>query len=202
MTIIVAVRNLTIDALIGVEPHERGKRQPLIVSVEAQIDAKAATSLRETVDYRLIATAAQRLADSHIDLIEEYAQLLGGACLALGAVASVSVEVVKPQALARGTAVTTIVMQREPRGQVVPFRTIPADDRFGALRFAFQPGINPAAQRVLAGMFDQFARTLRGVEASRVVLDPASGEWTVQMTLDRRTAPRFDKISMAQGETG
>ncbi|MEG3089086.1 dihydroneopterin aldolase [Sphingomonas sp. PB4P5] len=201
-TILVAVRDLAIDALIGVEPHEYGRRQPLIVCVEARLDASRADRLEDTVDYRRIASAAQRLADSHIDLIEDYARQLGLACLTLGAVASVSVEVVKPQALAAGTAVTTVVVQRQPSAQILPFRTVLATDSLGTFRFAFQPGINPAAQRVLAGMVDQFVQTLRGVEASSVALDSGSGEWTAELTLDRRTAPRFDKISMMQGETG
>ena len=123
-TIMVAVRDLPVDALIGIEPHERGRRQPLIVSIEARIDAATAATLGDTVDYRLIAAAAQQLADRHIDLIEEYARLLGGACLALGAVASVSVTVTKPQALAQGSATTNVVVTRRARGQVVPFRPV------------------------------------------------------------------------------
>lgn len=94
------VRELQVEAEIGARSDERGRRQRLIVDVEAEIAPPLFDELSATPDYRAIAAAAQRIAaQGHIVLIETYAQRLALACLALPGISAVDVMVRKPQAL-------------------------------------------------------------------------------------------------------
>jgi dihydroneopterin aldolase len=109
----VRVVDLTVSARIGINPDERGRRQPLLVSVDLELaDAEPVGSLRQSVDYRQIVAAAEDLGSDHIELIEAYAHLLGERCLALGQVEQVEITVAKPQALSRGTASVRISLTR------------------------------------------------------------------------------------------
>jgi dihydroneopterin aldolase len=109
----VRVVDLTVSARIGINPDERGRRQPLIVSVDlALADAEPIGSLSQSVDYRRIVAAAEDLGSDHVELIETYARLLGERCLALGPVEQAEIIVAKPQALPDGTASVRITLTR------------------------------------------------------------------------------------------
>jgi dihydroneopterin aldolase len=95
------VRGLTVQAEIGVHAHEQGRRQPLIVDVELDIDAAGWRHLADTVNYELIVEHALAIANSgHIGLVESYAQRLAQACVAEPRVLRAWVRVQKPLALA------------------------------------------------------------------------------------------------------
>ena len=112
----VRVDDLRISARIGINPDERDRRQPLLVSVDLQLAAQAPVgSLRQSVDYRLIAAEAEDLGSDHIELIETYALLLGERCLELGSVERVDIVVAKPEALPCGTASVRISLTRRER---------------------------------------------------------------------------------------
>jgi len=94
------VRELPVETEIGARSDERGRRQLLIVDVEAEIAAPLFDELTATPDYCAIVAAAQQIAEQgHIVLIETYAQRLALACMALSGVSAVDVMVRKPQAL-------------------------------------------------------------------------------------------------------
>lgn len=112
----VRVEDLRISARIGINPDERDRRQPLLVSVDLELAASGPVgSLGQSVDYRRIAAEAENLGSDHIELIETYALLLGERCLELGPVERVEIIVAKPEALPRGTASVRISLTRRER---------------------------------------------------------------------------------------
>jgi dihydroneopterin aldolase len=96
----VFVRGLRIDTSIGVYAHERGRLQPVIVDVELEVEDRRIEGIADTVDYGQVAEWARRTAEvGHVDLVEQYAERLGRACLDDPRVLSVKVRVDKPEAL-------------------------------------------------------------------------------------------------------
>jgi dihydroneopterin aldolase len=101
----VFVRGLRIDAEIGVHDHEHGRKQPLIVDVELDVEAAGWRALHETVNYEVIVEAARAIAaEGHIGLVENFARRLADRCLTYPRVAQARVRVEKPLALAPDAA--------------------------------------------------------------------------------------------------
>jgi dihydroneopterin aldolase len=96
----VFVRGLEVRAEIGVYERERGITQPLVVDIEAEVEAAGWRHLEDTVDYETLAAhAAAIAAGGHIGLVETFAQRLAEACVAEPRVREVRVRVEKPRAL-------------------------------------------------------------------------------------------------------
>jgi dihydroneopterin aldolase len=110
----VFLRDLAVEAHIGYFPHEKGVRQPLIVSVELEVEGADFSSddLSQTVDYTALAGFVDALAGDHIDLIETFADRLAARCLGLARVAAVLVRIEKPHAVPGGLAGVEIVRTR------------------------------------------------------------------------------------------
>lgn len=106
----VRVRDLPLLADIGINPDEIGRRQPLVITVELELDQGPIEGIADTVDYRRIAAAAEDLAAVHIPLIETFAQELARQCLAMNGVHRARVAIDKPFAITRGMAGVEIVM--------------------------------------------------------------------------------------------
>ncbi|MDO1558170.1 dihydroneopterin aldolase [Brevundimonas sp. 2R-24] len=101
----VFVRGLTLAVGIGVYDHERGRAQPVVVDVELTVEPRLVDRLADTLNYETVVQAARRIADAgHVDLVEQFAQRLGEACLADGRVISARIRVEKPEALAGAAA--------------------------------------------------------------------------------------------------
>jgi len=98
----VFVRGLRLEAEIGVNPDEFGRRQPLIIDAEITLTPpERCEHIAETVNYELVVERAQAIcAAGHVRLIETFAQRLAEALLAEPAAARVRVRIEKPQALA------------------------------------------------------------------------------------------------------
>ncbi len=114
----VFVRGLTVAAEIGVHAHERGRRQPLIVDVELELEASASgwRAISETVNYENIAEHARAIADAgHIGLVESYAWRLAQACLGEPRVTLARVRVEKPLALAPNASAAGVEIVLEKR---------------------------------------------------------------------------------------
>jgi dihydroneopterin aldolase len=104
----ITVRDLPVMADIGINPHEIGYRQPLVVSVTLGMDRVARDAIDATVDYRQVARAAEALGEQRIALIETFADRLALACLALSRRARwCEVTIDKPHALPAGVASVT-----------------------------------------------------------------------------------------------
>ena len=111
----VLVRGLRLQAEIGLNADEPGRRQPLIVDVEAQIDGEPWRGISHTLDYdRVVAHALALTSAGHIGLVETLAARLARAILAEPHVVRVMVRVLKPEALAAfaDTAGVEIVAER------------------------------------------------------------------------------------------
>jgi dihydroneopterin aldolase len=100
----VRVKDLPLLADIGINPDEIGRRQPLVVTVELEMDDGPIRDIGDTVDYRRIAAAAEDLAMVHIPLIETFAEELGRRCLSMPRVCLARVAIDKPFAITRGVA--------------------------------------------------------------------------------------------------
>jgi dihydroneopterin aldolase len=97
----VFVRGLEVGVEIGVNPDERGRRQPLVVDVSLGVAGEPWRGIAETVNYERIAGHARAIAgEGHIGLVETFAWRLACACLAEPHVVDARVRVEKPQALA------------------------------------------------------------------------------------------------------
>ncbi len=96
----VFLHRLTVQAEIGLYARERGRRQPLILSVEAEIEAQRISEPDQTVNYEHFATKARDLADAgHVDLVETFAERYADLLLDHPRVHRVTVRVEKPEAL-------------------------------------------------------------------------------------------------------
>ena len=105
----VFVRGLEVQVEIGVYPHEMGARQPLIVDIEVEVDARGWRHLADTVNYEILVAHALAIAETgHIGLVESYAQRLADACVAEPRVFTARVRVEKPRALAQWGAVAGV----------------------------------------------------------------------------------------------
>lgn len=96
----VFVRGLVVQAEIGLNPDERGRRQPVRIDATVELSPRPPEHLRDTFNYEHVVTAARALADGgHIELVETFALRLAEACLAHPVVQSATVAVGKPEAL-------------------------------------------------------------------------------------------------------
>ncbi len=102
----VFMNGLTVQAEIGLYARERGRRQPLVIDVEAEIEPRRIADPDETVNYEHFAAKARQLADSgHIDLVETFAERFADALLDHPRVMRVTVRVEKPEALGEHASV-------------------------------------------------------------------------------------------------
>ena len=109
----VFVRGLTLQAEIGVHPHERGRVQPLNVEIEVALKTGTVGSIRDTLNYETLAAKARALAaDGHVELVETFAERLARACLAEPHAVEVRVRVEKPEALPDAAAGVEVRLTR------------------------------------------------------------------------------------------
>lgn len=105
------LRDLAVNAIVGVNPDERTERQPLILNVELECDLSACCRndrLEDTVNYKSLQDRIVRETENgRYLLIERLAQRIAEICLEEDKVQSVTVTVDKPRALrfARSAAV-------------------------------------------------------------------------------------------------
>ena len=97
------VRDLLLDAHIGVHEHEQGKTQRIRVSITAWIGVTLMVDdhIDATVSYENLAMAARNVAaGGHINLVETLAERIAAAIITDGCVRLVRVRVEKPDILA------------------------------------------------------------------------------------------------------
>ncbi len=98
------LKNLRIDCVIGVYPHERTDLQPLFVDVEVDYDfasAAASDALGDALDYDVIASGLALLArKGRFTLLEALAEACADFCFrSFPAVKAARLEIRKPQAV-------------------------------------------------------------------------------------------------------
>ena len=101
----VFVRGLTLSAEVGVIPHEYGRKQPLVIDIELELEPASCEHIGDTVSYAAVAAKAKALAETgHFKLVETFAERLARECLEDEKVLCARVRVEKPQALAPDAA--------------------------------------------------------------------------------------------------
>lgn len=99
------VEGLKLDAFIGLNDHEIGRTQPLVIDATLELSTRPILSLKDSVNYeRVVECAKALIAQGHVGLVETFAEELAKRLLGLGAIASVEVTVKKPEALADAEA--------------------------------------------------------------------------------------------------
>lgn len=112
----VFVRDLLLDALIGIYPEERVKPQKLLVNLElwvAETPGEPPRSYAEVVCYeQLVKRTKALLAEGHVDLVETLAERLAAICLEDDRVLRTRVRVEKPDAIAEAAGVGVEIERR------------------------------------------------------------------------------------------
>ncbi len=94
----IIIRDLKIDALIGIFPKEIGQKQAIIVNVEGILDdyRVGEDKITSTVSYAPIIEEIHRAANRQFSLAEKLAEHIADFCLAYPKIQSVKVRVEKP----------------------------------------------------------------------------------------------------------
>ena len=106
---VIFINNLTFDTIIGVLPHERIVKQPIIINLEVTVNtyiAACSQTLADTLDYADLASAITSLTQqAECLLVETLAQKIADLTLSYSGASSVKVSVTKPDALANASGV-------------------------------------------------------------------------------------------------
>ncbi len=112
----VFVRDLLLDALIGIYPEERTKPQKLLVNLElwvTETPGEPPRSYAEVVCYeQLVKRTKTLLAEGHVDLVETLAERLAAICLEDTRVLRTRVRVEKPEAIPEAAGVGVEIERR------------------------------------------------------------------------------------------
>jgi dihydroneopterin aldolase len=105
----VLIRELKVEAILGILPQERVTPQPVLINITVFTDTRRAAGSKDIVDavnYAALADAATKLTiDGKYLLIETLVEDLAALSLSLAHVEGVSVRVEKPQAVPAAGAV-------------------------------------------------------------------------------------------------
>lgn len=107
----VFVRDLELEAHIGVYRHEHGRTQPIRINVDLAVleeDQPISDSLLNVVDYEKVVQEIQRIVSKgHLKLVETLAELIAEACLQDARILTARIRIEKLQAIkeARGVGV-------------------------------------------------------------------------------------------------
>lgn len=99
MTTRIIIRDLHVDMLIGVFDHEKNRKQPVVINIEALIGNNpdwGDDDINKTVSYDpLVSGIRQLAARNHINLVETLAEHIAALCLQDRRVHEVKVRVEK-----------------------------------------------------------------------------------------------------------
>ena len=105
----VFVRDLAVDATVGVHEHEKAGPQPLRISIDLtvrEIPRSVQDDLSQVVCYEDVVRKVQAIcSDEHVNLIETLAERIAASCLEDGRVHAVRVRVEKTKAFAECSSV-------------------------------------------------------------------------------------------------
>ncbi|MEM8987373.1 MAG: dihydroneopterin aldolase [Pseudomonadota bacterium] len=112
----VFLRDLTVDAFIGVHAHEHDKAQPLAISITmevASVGDPLSERYEDIVCYEKISNGVKDIiAEGHVRLVETLGERIAALCLAHALVERVVVHIEKPDALP-GATVAGVEIIRE-----------------------------------------------------------------------------------------
>lgn len=114
----VFIRDLALDAHIGVHRHEHGRSQPIRVNVDlavAETAGRVDDRLADVVCYEAIARRIRTIvAEGHVKLVETLAEYVAQACLEDARVLAVRVRIEKLAALEGAASVGVEIERTRP----------------------------------------------------------------------------------------
>jgi dihydroneopterin aldolase len=115
----VFVRDLELDAAIGVWRHEHGRRQPIRINLDLGVVQEATApedTLDAVVDYQHLVDQVKAIVDrEHLKLVETLAERIAAACLEDSRVVSARVRVEKLTAIPEAVSVGVEIERFAPR---------------------------------------------------------------------------------------
>ena len=113
----ISIKNISLQALIGTNPHERVQTQPIVVNVLLQVDGSrcaATDDLADSVDYaQLTDRISSLVTSSSFQLLESLATAILDLIMQDSRIVSATVEVDKPEALPGAESVSVKVFSKE-----------------------------------------------------------------------------------------
>ncbi len=105
----VFVRDLEVNALLGIYDHEKIKPQRIIVSIDLSVQeghAAAADDISHVVSYEIVVKKVEAiLAEGHINLVETLCEKIASACLRDKRVVAARIRVEKPDIIPNARSV-------------------------------------------------------------------------------------------------
>jgi len=112
----ILIQDLTVQAIIGINPHERVEPQPVLISIALEVDlhpAAASDDIADTVNYATLTDRVVELVEgTHYYLVERLAEEIAALCLQDARVMVVRVRVEKPSALRLARSVGVEIERR------------------------------------------------------------------------------------------
>jgi len=113
---LILVRDLTIEAIIGIEPHERTTRQPVIIALDLATDVRAAAmteDIASALNYDVLTQRVRAFVESSdCQLIETLAERIAAMIIEEFGVAWLRLQLMKPEALPGSTRVGVVIERR------------------------------------------------------------------------------------------
>ena len=112
----VFVRDLELDALIGVHTHERGTTQPIRVNIDLTVrEDKLADDLASVVDYEQVVKKVRAIVDAgHTNLVETLAERIAQVSFEDPRVIAARVRIEKLKAIANAASVGVEIERLRP----------------------------------------------------------------------------------------
>jgi 7,8-dihydroneopterin aldolase/epimerase/oxygenase len=105
----VFVRDLEVNALLGIYDHEKVKPQRIIVNIDLSVheaEASTADDISHVVSYEIVVKKVEAiLAEGHINLVETLCEKIASACLRDRRVAAARIRVEKPDIIPNARSV-------------------------------------------------------------------------------------------------
>ena len=105
----VFVRDLEIEALLGIYPEEKTKPQRIVVNIDLSVqegDHPTSDDIKNVVSYEIVVKKVERIiAEGHVNLIETLAELIAIACLKDARVMAARVRIEKPDVIKNAKSV-------------------------------------------------------------------------------------------------
>ena len=105
----VFVKDLEIDALLGIYPEEKARPQRIIVNIDLSVkegNDPTSDDIKNVVSYEIVVKKVERIvAQGHVNLVETLAELIAGACLKDARVMAARVRIEKPDVIKNARSV-------------------------------------------------------------------------------------------------
>ncbi len=117
---VIEIKELRVQARVGVTEEERSSPQTLVVNVRITADLERASmtdDLDDTIDYAsAVALVANRISSEQVKLLERLAGIVGDDLVALKGVRGVTVEIAKePPPVEEDVKTLAVKIERHPR---------------------------------------------------------------------------------------